>query len=84
MGHEFIRPTPPLVLVSDRGERYVPVAAVLDWVRREKGFTGTELELIRRMEAIGLQWMRHTAVNPDDPSESITVDMFRLPAGGRP
>ena len=39
----------------------------------------TKPELIRRMADVGVPWSREIAVKPDDPSESITVDMFRVP-----
>jgi hypothetical protein len=80
VSHEFIRPDAPVILHDTAsGNEYIPVSAMLEHARRE-GFTGSELELIRRMEAIGAHWMRASAVNPADPRDSITVDMFRLPA----
>lgn len=82
MSHELIRPTGWSVLHdTDTGDEYVPVAAMLDFVHREKKRDITERELIQRMESVGWEWMRQCAVNPDDPSDSITVDLFRVPAG---
>jgi hypothetical protein len=81
MSHDFIRPAGPLILHdTSTGDEYIAVSAMLEYVRGQ-GFTGSEIELIRRMEAIGARWLRQTAVNPDDASASITVDLFRLPAG---
>lgn len=79
--HRFIAPTAPVQMRdAETGETFIPVAAMLDFVRARHRPDITEPELIDRMTQVGWRWERMTARNPDT-EDTITVDMFRCPAG---
>ena len=79
-GHRFLRPDRDAPILEDAatGDLLIPISSALEWLR-ETGYSGTEADLVREAEAEGARWRRVSAVNPDDPSESITLDFLHVP-----
>jgi hypothetical protein len=61
------------------GDLYVAVTKYHGWAR-QRGYHGTEPELIRQMERVGWHRTRETFTNPADQSEKRIIDFFRIPA----